>query len=127
MVSRGPHRWWVYWAVSGVLAVGGYALVVSYDTWQRRVYGYFIGVAVVAAMIVGVRIHRPVKPVIWYLLAAGQALGTLGNMSVGFGKHVLGREIFPYFSDCLGLMAYAVFAGALFVLIRGTSARWLSA
>jgi diguanylate cyclase (GGDEF)-like protein len=113
----------VYWAVFGVLAIGGNALILSYDTWQRRVYSYCIGVAVVAAVVVGVRIHRPAKPAIWYLLAAGQALGTLANMSVGFSRYVLGHDIFPYFADCLGLLAYPVYAGALFVLIRGRASR----
>jgi len=51
-------RVWRYWLVLGGLAVGGYFLVPS-DIWQSNALFDIIGMASVAATVVGVRIHRP--------------------------------------------------------------------
>jgi diguanylate cyclase (GGDEF)-like protein len=123
MPARHPGRWWIYWTVFGVFALVGYVILLPHDIWPRRVYGYAIGVASTAAVIVGVRIHRPSSSITWYLLATGQGLWTLGDISIGFSKYVLGHQVFPYFADCLYLLAYPIFAAALFVLIRGRTSR----
>jgi diguanylate cyclase (GGDEF)-like protein len=114
-------RLWLYWTTFGVLAVGGYFLV-SNDIWSNACYDA-IGSASAVMILIGVRLHRPVKPVLWYLLAAGQALWSIGDMAFGFNEFVLEREIFPSFADAIYLIAYPVIAAAVFVLIRGRTSR----
>jgi diguanylate cyclase (GGDEF)-like protein len=112
----------MYWTMFGVLAIGGYFLVPN-DIWQSNVYYDVIGMASAAAVIIGVRIHRPSKPILWYLLAAGQALWSIGDMAFGFNQFVLELEAFPSFADGIYLLAYPVIAASLFVLIRGRTSR----
>jgi diguanylate cyclase (GGDEF)-like protein len=123
MTKPRHRRWWVYWVVFGILETCGYTYALSYNTWQRRMCLYAIEVTVTAAIIVGVRVHRPTKPVIWYLLATGQGLTGLSSMAFGFEKYVLEHPVFPYFDDCLALAAYPAFAAGVFVLIRGRASR----
>jgi len=122
MDSHPPTRVWLYWTVLGVLAVGGYFLIPN-DAWQGNVYYDAIGMASAAAMIIGVRIHRPTKPIMWYLFATGAALWSVGDMAFGFNRFVLEREMFPSFADGIYLPGYPVLAAALFVLIRGRTSR----
>jgi diguanylate cyclase (GGDEF)-like protein len=122
MNQGGRNRPWRSWTLLSVLAVGGYFLVPN-GTWQSNVYYDALGMASAAAVVFGARIHRPSKPILWYLLAAGLALWSLGDMAFGFNRFVLERELFPSIADALYLPAYVVIAAALFVMIRGRTSR----
>jgi len=115
-------RVWRYWLVLGGLAVGGYFLVPS-DIWQSNALFDIIGMASVAATVVGVRIHRPSKPIMWYLFAAGYGLWSVGDMGFGFTRYVLEVEPFPSFADGIYLLGYPFLTAFLFVLIRGRTSR----
>jgi diguanylate cyclase (GGDEF)-like protein len=71
------------------------------------------------AVVIGARLNRPTKPVMWYLFAAGTALWAVGDMVYHFNLYVLERETFPAASDAIYLPGYVLYAAGLFVLIRG--------
>src|SRR5688500_13366715 len=104
-MSVGGGRLWQIWTLMSVLAIGGSFLVPN-DIWQSNVYFDVIGMASVAAVIVGVRMHRPSKPNMWYLFAAGFGMWSLGDMAFGFTKYVLEQEPFPSFADGIYLLGY---------------------
>jgi diguanylate cyclase (GGDEF)-like protein len=120
MQSRGRARLWLYWTLFGVLAAVGRYFFIPSTIWPSNVCYDIVGMASVVAVIVGVRMHRPAKPILWYLLAAGQFLWSLGDVAGGFNKYVLEHDI-P--TDGIYLAAYPVIAASLFVLIRGRASR----
>ena len=71
----------------------------------------------------GVRIQRPTKPIISALLATGQALFSLSDITAGSTGLVFERKISPFFIDGIALLAYPAIAASLFVLIRGRTSR----
>jgi diguanylate cyclase (GGDEF)-like protein len=116
-------RFWLYWLVLGAAAIGGYFLVPP-DTGPSSLYYNVMSTTSALMIILGVRMHRPVKSRIWYLLAAGQGMWALGDIVYGVNKYVLGRDPWPSEADAVYLSGYIVMAAALFVLIRGrTSGR----
>jgi diguanylate cyclase (GGDEF)-like protein len=121
-MSMGSNRLWQAWALAGVLAVGGYFLI-PVDIWQSTACYVAIGVAAAGAVLVGVRIHRPAKPVLWYLLAAGQVLWSIGDLAFGVNMYVFESEATASFADVPYVLAYPVIAASLFVLIRGRTSR----
>ena len=85
---------------------------------QNIVYELPEGLAVIA-ILAGVWLHRPAKPLPWLLLAAGLALNTVGDiawtvLSMGFGL-----EPFPSIADAFYLGGLAVIVTALLLLVRG--------
>jgi diguanylate cyclase (GGDEF)-like protein len=118
----GRGRLWQIWTVMSFVAIGGY-FVVPGDIWQSNAYFDVIGMASVAAVIVGVRMHRPSKPIMWYLFAAGFGLWSVGDMAFGFTKYVLEQEPFPSFADGIYLLGYPFLTTCLFILIRGRTSR----
>lgn len=111
-------RLWLYWLMLGAAAIGGYFLVPQ-NTGASAVYYSVISTTSALMIVVGVRTHRPTKPLIWYLLAAGQGVWALGDVVEGLNKFVFGRDPWPSESDAVYLSGYVVMAAALFVLIRG--------
>src|SRR4051812_37487382 len=72
------HRsWWVYLLV-GVLVLAGYRAVPA-GTPRDVVYDVF-GLCSVAAIVAAVRLHRPQRPLAWYLMAAGQFSSVTGDV-----------------------------------------------
>src|SRR5436190_632574 len=76
MPSRARTRLaWGYLAVGCGLTVGYFALhsVAAQDLWYDGV-----GLSAVVAILTGVLLHRPRRPLPWLLVAAGQFLWILG-------------------------------------------------
>jgi diguanylate cyclase (GGDEF)-like protein/PAS domain S-box-containing protein len=80
-----------------------------------------IGLSGAAAIVAGVRIHRPERPLAWYLLAAGMIFFTAGDAYYN-ALLALGRPTpFPAPSDVLYLLVYPFLAGGFVLFIRSRS------
>jgi signal transduction histidine kinase len=89
------------------------------DSLLRAVVYCSLGLAMVAAVIVGTRLWRPSKPVAWYLLAAGQLSFTVGDAINYTYQWVLQVEPpFPSVADGFYLACYALLAAGLLLLVR---------
>ena len=103
-------RFWLYWLAIGAAAIGGYFLVPP-NTGSSGLYYCVLSTTSALMIVVGVRTHRPAKPRIWYLLAAGQGVWALGDIVDGVNKYVLGREsCAPGFRGCPFINAAAEYA-----------------
>lgn len=116
-MGRAVGTWlWRVWCAVGVAAVVVYLLLP--DGLYLNVIYDVIGLVSAAMIVVGVRIHRPARPRIWYCFAAGQATWVAGD--VVYGVYVqLGMEPFPSPADALYLAAYPILVAGMFMLIRG--------
>jgi diguanylate cyclase (GGDEF)-like protein/PAS domain S-box-containing protein len=80
-----------------------------------------IGLSGAAAIVLGVRIHRPSRPVAWYLLAAALVFFTAGdtyyNVLIALGE----PTPFPALSDVFYLLVYPLLAGGFLLFIRSRS------
>ncbi|MEU4236327.1 EAL domain-containing protein [Actinoplanes sp. NPDC026619] len=78
-----------------------------------------IGFSAAAAVLVGVRVHRPSKPLPWYLLSAVLVSFTAGDTIYNIQIDYLGIvNPFPSVADVFYLLVYPMLAGALLVFIR---------
>jgi diguanylate cyclase (GGDEF)-like protein len=117
---------WRWWLLFGVAVTVGYVLMPtdSTDTLAGSLYYDCLALASAGAIALGTRINAPIRPRMWYLFAAGQAIWAIGDFTFGYNLYVLGEESFPTIADGIYLTAYPVLAAGLFILIRGrTSGR----
>ncbi|MCU7727934.1 EAL domain-containing protein [Actinoplanes sp. KI2] len=78
-----------------------------------------IGLSAAAAVIVGVRRHRPSKRLPWYLLAAVLVCFTLGDTTYNVLTDFLGQVTpFPSLADVFYLLFYPLLAAALLLFTR---------
>ncbi|MET9432429.1 aminotransferase class I/II-fold pyridoxal phosphate-dependent enzyme [Streptomyces sp. NPDC003036] len=81
-----------------------------------------VGLAGVAAMLIGIRIHRPAKRWPWLLLAAANLTFTAGDTTYNILEAVYGQtNPFPSLADVFYLSTYPLFAAGIFGFVR---ARW---
>jgi diguanylate cyclase (GGDEF)-like protein len=111
-------RAWRNYLAGGLVAVALYFLVPLDDLWSSLAYD-LIGLSSVAAMVVGVRRLRPVRPLIWWCFAVGQLLFVIGDVLYAVIEQVLHQSPFPSAADGFYLVGYPVLAVGLLVLIRG--------
>ncbi len=109
-------RWWRSYLVASAVAVAGYFAVPD-GLVKEGVY-LCVALAGVAALVVGVRLHRPLLGSAWYLMAAGQALCIVGDVLYSWYEHVVHVEPYPSPADVLYLAAYPLIAAGLLVLVR---------
>jgi diguanylate cyclase (GGDEF)-like protein len=95
--------------VAGVIAVAIYLLAPSTPMY------FAIGASCVAAILVGVRVNKPVKTSPWYLMAAGQAAWVAGDVFYDLPDLV---HTNPPASDLAYLAAYPLLAAGLAVLVH---------
>ena len=74
-----------------------------------------IGASCVAAILIGVRVNKPVNPLPWYLMAAGQAAWVAGDFFYDLPDLVPTN---PPASDIAYLAAYPLLAAGLAVLVH---------
>jgi diguanylate cyclase (GGDEF)-like protein len=111
-------RWWLLWSVAGLSLIAVYAVIPSGGWWSSLIY-LSIGASSPVAMVVGIRLHRPSKPVMWYLIAVTQGLWAVGDAFFLWYLRVLGPDATPVLALLCFLVAYPVLATGLFLLIRG--------
>ncbi len=99
----------------GLLAVGLYFLVPA--NLARYTYDAF---SIVAAIVVAMatRLYRPTASFPWYLIAAGQFLFAVGDITYAIYLEVLKSDAFPGLYDLFYLSAYPFVTAGVFIIIR---------
>jgi len=109
------HAWWV------LLVIGG-SLVLGYTTTDsvlaENVIYHLIGLASVAALVIGVRTNRPALDAPWRRMALGLGLWVVGDVLYSVHDDVLHSDSYPTVGDIFYLAAYPILAAALFRLSR---------
>ncbi|WP_332662140.1 putative bifunctional diguanylate cyclase/phosphodiesterase [Aeromicrobium sp.] len=95
--------------VTGMIATAAYLLVPSTALYVG------IGISCVVAILIGVRVNKPVKPLPWYLMAAGQGAWVTGDLLYDLPDLVSTN---PPASDLAYLAAYPLLAAGLAVLVH---------
>jgi diguanylate cyclase (GGDEF)-like protein len=80
-----------------------------------------VGLSVVAAIVAGVRTHRPRAAAAWYVMAVGQLLWVVGDSLFAWQSDVAHTDPFPSIADGFYLLGYPTFAVGLALLVRGRS------
>jgi len=110
----------VLYAGLGLVVVGIY-VTLPFDLNSAVFYDTVAGSAVVA-ILAGVWIHRPAKPLPWLLLAAGFGAFVAGEIAWHVYWFGLGQEPFPSVADLFYLAGYPLIAAALLMLARDRGA-----
>jgi len=108
-----PWRW--YLAGGGVVVVGHALLPVSLG---RDLLYVAVALSAVAAIVVGVRTHRPPRRLPWVLLAVGVLSWAVGDLLWSVWDHILHIEPFPSVVDAFYLFGYPALAGCLYQISR---------
>jgi signal transduction histidine kinase len=113
---------WRGYLGTGALLTGVYYLL---PAGQGAVLNVVVGGSAVAALLLGLRWHRPSHPLAWWLIAAAQGLFVAGDALFSVNELVLGIEPFPSLADALYLPGYPVLGAglALLALSRSTGRR----
>ncbi len=118
--GRHPRLWWLF-LLGCLLGVVAYQLT-PVGLGRDVIYQLF-GLASAAAILIGVRIHRPARRLPWHLMAAGQLIWSIADAVFAFDGTVLGNERFPSPADPVYLAGYPVVAAGIYLLIRGRRPR----
>ena len=112
------ERTWLAFGTGGIAWTLAYLLLPQHtavSTFLDNAGGFFC----VAAILVGVRLHRPARRGPWYLFAAAQACSGVGDVLWWVYADVLHSEPFPSVADVFYLVSYPLFVAGLFLLVRG--------
>jgi signal transduction histidine kinase len=113
------RQWgWRAYLLSGTALAVAYYLVPP--AFARLVVWPAIGFSSAAAIVAGIRLNRPDRPLPWYLFAVGQVLFALGDTLYAVRVQVLDAPItaFPSYVDFLYLAFYPCLVAGLLLLIR---------
>ena len=108
---------WRWWVAAGVLATAGYYAIPA-DTLASSVAYVVIGLVCGLTIIAGVRLHRPVRPAMWYWFAGGQVMSVLGDAVYSYYTYGLHEEPYPSVADIFYLAAYPMLIAGLLLLVR---------
>lgn len=108
------HAWWLYLALMVPVSLAYLAGPLN----TGPVFNV-IGFSACAAIVVGVRIHRPATRWAWYLIALGQFMFATGDVIAYNYKAFFGATLpFPSIADPLYLAVYPLTVAGLLVLVR---------
>jgi diguanylate cyclase len=112
---------WGIFLAAGTTAVAGYFLLP--DNWWQTGANAAIGLAGVAGLLVGVQLHRPRRPALWWMLAGGLVCIVAGDLVYALYERVLhGEAPFPSLADGLYLTGCPLIGLALVGLVRTRTA-----
>jgi diguanylate cyclase (GGDEF)-like protein len=110
------RRGWLVFLIAGALAT---AICQFAPLGIAQDVGYVaIGFAGAAAILVGLRLHQPVRRAPWYFLAGGQFVWVIGDAIASWQVDIAHSDRFPGPADALYLTAYPIIAVGLALLIR---------
>lgn len=109
-------NWWRWYLAVGA-GVSIAHLGLPSGLGRDAVY-FLVGLSSLAAIAVGIRIHRPVRQAPWYWMLAGLALWVAGDGLWSWFDHVLHIDPFPSIADALYLTGYPLAAVGIILLIR---------
>jgi diguanylate cyclase (GGDEF)-like protein/PAS domain S-box-containing protein len=110
------QRAWIAYLVGGVV-LGVVYLVVPVGPAKLVVWP-LIGWSSVAAVLGGVRLHRPGGRAPWYFLAAGMATFIVGDNLYSIRNLVQHAAVFPSYVDGIYLSMYPLLLAGLALLVR---------
>jgi diguanylate cyclase (GGDEF)-like protein/PAS domain S-box-containing protein len=118
--TRDAPALWKWYLLAGCLLSAVYPLVPPAPA--KLVVWPAIGWSAVAAIVVGVRRHRPDGQIAWYLLALGIATFIVGDDLYSFRNFVQHDDVpFPSYVDVVYLAMYPLLIVGLVLLIRRRS------
>jgi signal transduction histidine kinase len=88
----------------------------------RAVFYDALAASAVLAILAGVRIHRPAKPLPWFLLAAGFGAFVAGEIAWHVYGFALEQDPFPSLADLFYLAGYPLIGAGLLLLARDLGA-----
>jgi hypothetical protein len=107
--------------VIGTLAVVGYFLLP--DDWWQTSANAAIGLAGSAGLLVGVKLYRPHRAGLWWMLAGGLLSIAAGDFAYALYERVLhGPAPFPSLADALYLAGCPLIGLSLVLLVRTRTA-----
>ncbi|MCW2748715.1 MAG: hypothetical protein JWP10_1857, partial [Nocardioidaceae bacterium] len=109
-------RTWLYFLTAGALSILVYDLESNWVVLDA-IY-LLLGLGSVAAILVGVRLHKPRNTTAWYLMAVGLFSWTVADATYNWYRDVLEVNPFPSVADVFYLAAYPILAAAIGVLIH---------
>jgi signal transduction histidine kinase/DNA-binding response OmpR family regulator/HPt (histidine-containing phosphotransfer) domain-containing protein len=121
MISEGKKgawrsRAWLVYLIVGALATVAYFFLPSPAT-QDTLRPLF-NLAALGAFVAGILIHRPKRPLPWYLFTLGTLLFVLGIVAFVYYEVTQGRTPFPSLADAFLIASYPCAAGALLLFQR---------
>jgi diguanylate cyclase (GGDEF)-like protein len=108
---------WRIFLLGSALGIVVYQLT-PVGIWRDAIYQLF-GLGSAAAIVAGVRMHRPPRRLPWYLMAAGQLLWSVADAVFSWDATIMGRDRFPSPADPFYLIGYPMVAAGMYLLIRG--------
>lgn len=103
----------------GMLSASGYIFIPTPDT-RNLVYDVVnnaVGISAVAAILVGVRMYRPVRALPWYLFAVGLLLFVAGDLIVTAYEVIMRARVpSPNLADAFYLIFYPIMTVGLLML-----------
>ena len=107
---------WVLFVALGSLAVAG--SLTATNALVADVFYVSLSASVVAAVLYGVRLHRPAHRTPWLVVAAGQLCWVLADSTLYYQYDVLHIDAYPSISDAFYLLGYPLLALGMLLLIR---------
>jgi hypothetical protein len=90
--------------------------------WAAKIGLYNgLGLSAVVAIVVGIRWHRPERPLTWYLFALGLLSYVTADVIFYTYQDIFQQEVFPSVADVFYLAAYPFLMAGLLLLIRSRS------
>jgi len=114
-------RAWGIYLAAGTAAVAGYFLLP--DNWWQTGVNAAIGLGGVAGLLAGVKLHRPRRPALWWMLAGGLFCIACGDLVYALYERVLhGPAPFPSLADALYLAGCPLIGLSMVLLVRTRTA-----
>jgi|SRR5215217_1676138 len=119
-----PRAWWAYLAGGAVVALCYYLVPATglVPHWAAKIGLYNgLGLSAVVAIVVGIRWHRPERPLTWYLFGLGLLSYVTADVIFYTYQDIFHQEVFPSVADVFYLAAYPFLMAGLLLLIRARS------
>lgn len=118
------RAWWIY-LLAGLLATGSYFLLP--DARVQDVFYDLTGAVSVGAVVAGIRMNRPDRPLPWQLFAVGLSLLVAGDLLWNLYQAVAWSSLpFPPVACIPYLLGYLTVATGLLLLSWNRSGGWIS-
>lgn len=109
---------WQIWIGCGALIIAVYYLF-PVGGIQRGFLYPALSASCTLMMIAGIWRNRPVRPPVWYCVAAGLGMWSTGDFVFAYLFYVRGDTDFPSYADIFYLSAVPVLATGIFILNKG--------
>ncbi|MEV0563462.1 hypothetical protein [Dactylosporangium sp. NPDC050588] len=120
MATIGRPAPWQLWTVCGALVIVAYYLLPAGGIERGLLYPA-LSASCTLAILAGIRRNRPVRPSVWYCVAAGIGMWSAGDFVFACRYYALDDPSFPSYADAIYLAATPVLATGVYILIKGRS------